>query len=98
MFDTLIANATLVDGTGAPARRADLGVANGKIAAIGDLAGREAARTLDAAGKVIAPGFIDNHQHSDFTPLVNRECESAIRQGITTVVIGNCGHGCAPLV
>jgi N-acyl-D-aspartate/D-glutamate deacylase len=98
MFDTLIANATLVDGTGAPARRADLGVANCKIAAIGDLAGREAARTIDAAGKIAAPGFIDNHQHSDFTPLVNRQCESAIRQGITTVVIGNCGHGCAPLV
>jgi N-acyl-D-amino-acid deacylase len=98
MFDVLIHGGTLVDGSGAPARRADVGVAAGRIAAIGALAGRSAATTIDAAGKVVCPGFIDDHQHSDFTPLVARTCESAIRQGITTVVIGNCGHGCAPLV
>ncbi|MEP7200328.1 MAG: D-aminoacylase [Chloroflexota bacterium] len=97
MFDVIIANGSMVDGSGAAARRADVGVVNGRIAALGDLRGREAARTIDATGKVVCPGFIDNHQHSDFTPLVNRACESAVRQGITTVVIGNCGHGCAPL-
>jgi N-acyl-D-amino-acid deacylase len=98
MFEMLIIGGTMVDGTGAPARRADVGVTNGQIVALGDLHGREAQQTIDAAGKVVCPGFIDIHQHSDFTPLVNRACESAVRQGITTVVIGNCGHGCAPLV
>ena len=98
MFDVLIVNGSMVDGSGGPARRADIGVKDGRIVALGDLQGREAQQTIDAAGKVVCPGFIDNHQHSDFTPLVNRACESAIRQGITTVVVGNCGHGCAPLV
>src|SRR5205814_7654645 len=81
-----------------PPRPADLGVKDGRIAALGRLQGRDAQVTIDATGKVVCPGFIDNHQHSDFTPLVNRACESAVRQGITTVVVGNCGHGCAPLL
>jgi N-acyl-D-amino-acid deacylase len=97
MFDCIITNGNFIDGTGAPARRADVGVVAGRIATIGDLRERDAQQTIDATGKVVCPGFIDIHQHSDFTPLVNRPCESAVRQGITSVVIGNCGHGCAPL-
>jgi N-acyl-D-amino-acid deacylase len=98
MFDVVIVGGTVVEGSGALARRADVGVVHGRIAALGDLAGRDAQQTIDATHHVVCPGFIDIHQHSDFTPLVNRACESAVRQGITTVVIGNCGHGCAPLV
>ncbi len=97
MFDILIHSGTVIDGTGAPSFKADIGIMGGRIVAVGHLIDREAAQTLDATGKVVCPGFIDIHQHSDFTPLVNRQCESAVRQGITTVVIGNCGHGCAPL-
>ncbi len=96
-YDILIQHGTVVDGTGGPRVRADVGVVGGRIVALGDLQGRDAHQTIDAAGLVVCPGFIDIHQHSDFTPLVNRACESAVRQGITTAVIGNCGHGCAPL-
>ena len=98
MLDILIREASIVDGTGHPAYRADIGVEADRIAVIGNLQEATSAITIEARGKVVAPGFIDVHQHSDFTPLVNRQCESAVRQGITTVVIGNCGHGCAPVV
>lgn len=91
----------LVDGTGAPARPADLLVRDGRVAAILDpgaiepgQSGREA---LDARGLVVAPGFIDVHSHSDFTLLADPRAVSAIAQGVTTEVIGNCGFGCAPL-
>jgi N-acyl-D-aspartate/D-glutamate deacylase len=98
MFDLIIHNGTLVDGTGAPARRADVGIAGNQIATIGDLADHPAATTLDATGKIVAPGFIDIHSHSDFTLLVDPRAQSAIAQGVTTEVIGNCGHGCAPIL
>lgn len=97
-YDILIQNGLVVDGSGGPGYRADVAIVGDRIVAIGALGGRDAVHTVDAAGKVVCPGFIDIHQHSDFTPLVNRQCESAVRQGITTAVIGNCGHGCAPLV
>jgi len=97
MFDIVITGGALADGSGVPLRRADVGIVGERIAAIGDLSAREARVTIDATVKIVCPGFIDNHQHSDFTPLVNRPCESSVRQGITTVVVGNCGHGCAPL-
>ncbi|HEY7037122.1 MAG TPA: D-aminoacylase [Thermomicrobiales bacterium] len=97
MFDLIIRNGTLVDGTGAPPRRADLGIAGNRIAAIGDLAAQTAAISLDAEGKVVAPGFVDIHSHSDFTLLVDPRAQSSIAQGVTTEVIGNCGHGCAPI-
>lgn len=96
-YDILIHNGTVIDGTGAPGRRVDVGVVGERIVAVGDLAGRSANQTIDASDRVVCPGFIDIHQHSDFTPLVNRACESAVHQGITTAVIGNCGHGCAPM-
>ena len=97
MLDLTIHGGTVLDGTGAPRRRADVGVVDGKIEAIGDLTSAEAARTLDATGLFVTPGFIDIHSHSDFTVLVDPRAQSSIVQGVTTEVIGNCGHGCAPI-
>ena len=97
MLDLVVGGGTVVDGTGAARYRADVGVAGGRIEAVGDLAGAEAARRLDATGLLVAPGFIDIHSHSDFTLLVDPRAQSSIAQGVTTEVIGNCGHGCAPI-
>lgn len=96
MLDVLIRGGTLVDGTGGPPIPGDLGVRAGRIVALGPLADRPAARVLEAAGQIVAPGFIDIHGHSDFTILADPRACSAITQGVTTEVIGNCGHGCAP--
>ena len=97
MIDVAIRGATLVDGTGAPPRRADVAVADGRIVRVGTLDGVEAADSLDVTGLVVAPGFIDIHSHSDATLLVDPRARSAIAQGVTTEVIGNCGHAPAPL-
>ncbi|MEU9869304.1 D-aminoacylase [Actinomadura sp. NPDC048021] len=97
MIDLLIAGGTLADGTGAAPVRADVAVTGGRVTGIGDLAGRPAARTIDASGHVVAPGFVDVHTHSDLTLLSSPEAHSAVRQGITTVVVGNCGLGVAPV-
>ena len=86
-----------MDGTGSPGKHADVGVRHGQISVIGDLSAVEAGRRLDATGQVVAPGFIDIHSHSDFTLLVDPRAFSSISQGVTTEVIGNCGHGCAPI-
>ncbi len=95
MFDALIMGGDILDGTGAPPYRADLGVKNGRIAAIGlDLG--EAAQRLDATGCVVAPGFIDIHTHSDFVLLVDGRADSQVCQGVTLEVIGQCGFSCAP--
>jgi N-acyl-D-amino-acid deacylase len=96
MLDLVVRGGTVVDGTGRPAFRADVGVAGDTIAAVGG-DGLEAAVTLDATGLVVAPGFVDLHSHSDYTLLLNRHAESAIRQGVTTELVGNCGMSCAPL-
>src|SRR5512144_2257478 len=96
-FDLIIQNGLLVDGTGGPARRADLGVVGGEIAAIGDLTSAPASRRLDAARHVLAPGFIDIHNHSDIALLTDGRAESMIRQGVTTQVTGNCGLTPAPV-
>jgi N-acyl-D-aspartate/D-glutamate deacylase len=87
-FDLVISGGSVIDGTGSPAVSADVGVRDGRIAAIGQLAGAEAERRIDAAGLVVAPGFIDMHNHSDYTLLVEPKAESAIRQGLTTLVLG----------
>jgi N-acyl-D-aspartate/D-glutamate deacylase len=87
----------VVDGTGAPRRRADVGVEGGRVAVVGDLAHAACGTELDASGLIVAPGFIDIHSHSDFTLLVDPRAQSAIAQGVTTELVGNCGHGCAPI-
>src|SRR5919202_122326 len=96
-FDLVLAGGEVVDGSGAPAYRADVGVAGGRITAIGDLSAAPATMRLDATGCVVAPGFIDPHTHSDTALLLNPEAHSKVRQGVTTEVIGNCGSSPAPL-
>jgi len=97
MFDLIIENGTVIDGTGAARQRADVGITGETIAALGDLSKAEAKRRIDVAGCIVAPGFIDIHCHSDTTLLINPRAESMIRQGCTTQVIGNCGHTVAPI-
>src|SRR5262245_38953459 len=97
MLDIKITGGRVVDGTGAAARRADVGISDDTIAAIGDLAQEPAGRIIDAAGLIVTPGFIDVHTHSDWRLWANRRAESKIRQGVTTEVVGNCGFSPAPV-
>ncbi len=90
-FDLVIANGSMLDGTGAPAKLTDVGIRNGRFAAIGDLSKLTRTRTIDAKGLTVAPGFIDMHNHSDDTLLKEPRCESMIRQGVTTMVLGEGG-------
>lgn len=95
-LDILIRGGFVVDGTGGPGRRADVGIAQGRVDAIGDLSAAPAAATIDATDRVVAPGFIDIHTHSDFAHFVDPRAESQIRQGVTTEAIGQCGISLAP--
>lgn len=97
MLDVVIRGGRMVDGSGAPWVRADVGIEEGRIAAVGDLSGAEATTLIDAAGKVVAPGFIDCHSHSDWSLLANRGCDSTLKMGVTTEVVGNCGMSFAPV-
>jgi dihydroorotase/N-acyl-D-amino-acid deacylase len=89
--DLVITNARLVDGTGAPARTGGIAIAAGRIATVGDVSGVTAARTIDAKGRVVAPGFIDMHSHSDMPLVTDGNAQSKIRQGVTTEIIGESG-------
>src|SRR6266571_5062680 len=96
MDELIIRGGQLIDGTGAPAREADVSVSDGRVVAIAARSARPARREIDARGQVVAPGLIDIHTHSDFTlPLIPR-AESKIRQGVTLEVVGNCGFSVAP--
>lgn len=90
-FDLVIANGTVVDGSGSPGQRADVGIRGGKFAAVGDLSKAARKQTIEAKGLIVAPGFIDMHNHSDDTLLDEPRCESMIRQGVTTMVLGEGG-------
>lgn len=96
MFDYLIKNGQLIDGTGSPARRADVGITDGKIAAIGDLSAAQAGTVIDAAGKTVTPGFIDIHRHADAALFRPHFGELELKQGLTTIVNGNCGLSITP--
>ncbi len=97
MFDILIRRAIILDGTGRPAFRGDVGIAGERIAAVGDLGDAPAAETLDAQGRCLAPGFIDMHSHSDLSLVQDPRGQSKIRQGVTTELIGQCGLSTFPL-
>src|SRR5437867_12107133 len=96
-FDVVIRGGRVLDGTGSPWRVADIGIRGGKIARVGRLGRAKWERAIDASGKYIAPGFIDIHTHSDIGILVEPTAECAVRQGVTTHVIGNCGDSPAPI-
>ena len=90
-FDVLIRNGRVIDGTGNPWYRADVGVKNGRIAAIGNLAAKSADSTIDAANRVVTPGFIDVHTHVEGAVELNPMGANYLLDGVTTIVTGNCG-------
>ncbi len=97
MLDTILSGGLVYDGTGADPIHADVGIENGRIAAISDLSGAEAARRVEIKGLAVSPGFIDLHTHSDFTLAADGRAQSQVHQGVTTEVIGQCGYSCAPV-
>src|SRR5258707_4878097 len=96
--DILIRGGLLLDGTGAGGRLSDLAIRDGRIAAIGNDLGDDAAKVIDATGLAVTPGFIDIKTHSDFTLPINPKAESKVRQGVTTEIIGHCGFSVAPVL
>lgn len=97
MLNIKIVNGTIVDGTGTKAYTADVGIQNDRVAVIGDLKDVESGIVIDAAGKIVAPGFIDMHTHSDISMLLDDTADSMLRNGVTTNLCGNCGEGLAPI-
>ena len=96
--DLIIRDGTVFDGTGAPRFKADVAVKNDRIIAVGDLGGFAADRELIASGKAVSPGFIDAHTHDDRAVLCGHECMLCkMSQGVTTVVVGNCGISISPV-
>ena len=98
MIDTVIRNATIHDGTGGPSIVGDLAIDDGRVVSVGPPVPDDGAgESLDAAGFVVAPGFVDLHTHSDVSLLSDPGCLSAIEQGITTQAVGLCGFSAGPL-
>ena len=97
MLDVLIRSGKVIDGAGNPWIRADVGIAGGRIVAVGKLTGEVAQRTIDADGLFVCPGFIDMHTHSDLQLLAQPEWEVKLAQGVTLEVLGQDGLGLAPL-
>lgn len=97
VFDVIVSNGRVVDGTGSPWFRADVAIRGGKIAKVGQCTVDQADRVIDAEGFVVSPGFIDIHQHGEIHLVINPNAEALIRQGITTMVGGNCGWSAAPI-
>jgi N-acyl-D-aspartate/D-glutamate deacylase len=98
--DLKLSGGEVIDGTGAAAYRADVAITNGRIEAVGDLEALEASETLDCTGKTVTPGFIDIHSHADWlvpSPTHGALLEPFVRQGMTSVVAGNCGFSPAPI-
>ena len=97
MFDIKITGATIIDGENKPGFIGDIGITGDKITSIGDLSNLSAKEVIDAKGKVVCPGFIEIHSHSDMAVIYSRNASSRIYDGVTTDVIGNCGIGTAPI-
>ena len=97
MFDVLISGGDVVDGTGAPSYRADVGIRGQQVTRIGDLSFLPAKRVIDARGLKVSPGFIDTHTHSEGSLLIDPQHACGLRQGITTELLGIDGMSYAPL-
>jgi len=98
MFDLLIRNASIIDGSGHPAHNADVAVTGSDIAATGNLCEATARITIDGTARIVCPGFIDTHTHSDTYLLIEPSAPSKTHQGVTTEVVGNCGASAAPRI
>lgn len=100
MYSLIIKNGKIFDGTGAEPFYSDIGIKSDKISYVGDLSGEQAGRIIDASGLAVAPGFIDLTSHSDVygTLFYRPKQESMLKQGVTTILIGNCGESLAPIV
>ncbi len=96
MFDLVLSGGRVVDGTGNPSFRADVGIRGDRIAAVGALGGAEARERLDVTGLTVAPGFVDTHVHADLALFADPLHEAAIRQGVTTYLLGQDGVAMAP--
>ncbi|MBT6567097.1 MAG: amidohydrolase family protein, partial [Candidatus Puniceispirillum sp.] len=94
--DHIIRNGLVIDGTGNAGIKADIGILNDRIVAIGDLSHIDARQVTDATGLVVAPGFIDVHTHDDAALIIRPDMEAKLSQGVTTVICGNCGISGAP--
>ena len=97
MGDLLVRGGTIIDGTGAPARRGDVRVRNGKIAEVGENLRPEGEQELDAGGAIVAPGFIDIHTHYDGSMWWDQTMDPSPQHGVTTVLTGNCAVSLAPV-
>jgi len=97
MYDLIIKNGLLLDGSGTPGIMKDVAIKEGRVVKLGDLEGEIATKIIDANRKLVVPGFIDLHTHADYTFPLYPKAENYIMQGITTVVAGNCGYSPAPL-
>jgi N-acyl-D-amino-acid deacylase len=97
MLDVLVRGGTVIDGTGGPARRADVAVEGDRIREVGHLPDVAAAQVIDAAGLIVTPGFVDMHSHADYVLPGLPTADSKVRQGFTLEVVGNCGASPAPL-
>ena len=98
MLDLLFSGGTIVDGLGSPMYRADVGVTDGKIAAVGNLTGADASRTIDCRGRCVSPGWVDIHGHADWSALEHPIGLNLLIQGCTFTVAGNCGGAPAPML
>src|ERR1700688_2735971 len=90
-YDVLIRHGRIADGTGTPSFTGDVAILNGRIAGMGNFPGATAKRVIDAAGLVVAPGFIDIHNHSDYTLVADGDAQSMVGQGVTSMIFGEGG-------
>jgi len=96
-FDIIIRNGRVIDGTGNPWIKEDVAISDGRIAKFGCCSADSARQEIEAEGLAVCPGFIDIHQHGEISVLINPECDSLIRQGVTTFLGGQCGWSAAPI-
>ena len=97
MFDLIVRNGRVIDGTGTPWMRGDIGIQGERILAFGHLGAAEAAEIINVDGNVVCPGIVDIHSHSDWSITSNPGADSTLRQGVTTEVMGNCGMSMSPV-